>query len=214
MYNKQAMPQISKILFLATFLFVANHSIAQNWNTTAKLDTIFNKSGQIESIKNQDNYEDILFMYDTSGKVSRIILTTKRNGKQYEEITEYYPNGIVSASYFYCIMDKMFYGKSQLDSTCTEYYENGNMKIKCVFIKNKLNGQAIHYYPNGNIEFETYFKDDKLMNIKYYNSNGNQLNTGDFKDGNGRLINYEDGIQVSICRYKNGKLIKRSCGCN
>lgn len=187
---------------------------SQDWDNTKNIDTMRDKNGQILRIENLDNFEDITFDYDSDGKLSMTTFTTRKNGIQYEKVTEYFSNGIVARESFYYILDKKVYGKPQIDSAYTEYYENGIVKAKRFYIKGKENGKTILYYQNGMVETEVNYIDDKLMNIKYFDNTGNILDTGEFKDGNGKLIIYKAGVQIGICQYKNGKMLKRTCKCN
>lgn len=202
-------------LLLTFLLCLATCPIfSQDWGNSKNIDTLRAKNGQILRIENRDNFEDLAFEYDSAGKVSKKTFTTTKNKIQYEKVTEYFSNGNVAIESFYYIIDKKVYGKPQIDSTYTEYYETGSVKTKRFYVKGKVNGQTILYYQNGKVETEMNYVDDKLMFIKYFDNNGNTLDAGEFKDGNGKLIIYKDGVQISICEYKKGKLLQRSCKCN
>ena len=203
-----------KIFFTSLLCLTTVSVFSQDWGKTKNLDTLRDKNGQILSIENKDNFEDIAFDYDSAGKLSKTTFTTTKNKIQYEKVTEYYSNGNIAKQYFNYILDKKVYGKPQLDSTYTEYYENGGIKWTGFYSKGKENGLTTHYYPNGRIESEMNYVADKLMNIKCYDNNGNALDMGEFKDGNGNLIIYKEGVQVSVCQYKNGKMLQRTCKCN
>lgn len=201
--------------FFTLFLCLTTATVfSQDWGNTKNLDTLRDKNGQILRIENLDNLEDISFEYDSANKLSKTTFTTRKNGIQYEKVTDYFSNGIVARESFYYILDKKVYGKPQIDSTFTEYYETGNIKAKRFYIKGKENGKTILYYPNGNVETEMDYVDDKLLNVKSFDNNGSKLDTGEFKDGNGKLIIYKNGMQISICQYKNGKMLHRTCKCN
>ncbi len=202
-------------IFLTFFLCLTTASIfSQDWSNTKNLDTLRDKDGQILRIENLENFEDIAFDYDSAGKLSKTTFTTRKNEIQYEKVTDYFPSGKVARESFYYIIDKKIYGKPKIDSTYTEYYENGNVKARRFYLKGKENGQTILYYQNGKVETEMKYVEDKLMDIKCFDINGNDLDTGEFNDGNGKLIIYKDGVQISTCQYKNGIVLKRTCKCD
>lgn len=203
-----------KLLF--TFFLCSTTCLvfSQYWDGTKNLDTLLDKDGQILRIENRDNFDVLTFEYDSAGKLSKKTFTTIKNKIQYEKVTEYFSNGNLAREYFYYILDKKVYGKPQADSTYYEYYESGGIRTRGFFVKGKENGQTIRYYQNGNVETEMNYVDGKLMTIKCFDMNGNALDIGAFKDGNGTLVIYKDGVKKGSCEYKNGNLLKRSCKCN
>lgn len=53
------------------------------------------------------------------------------------------------------------------------YYENGNLKAECYYLKNKLDGISFYYYEEGGIKAKETYKDDYLEGLtKRYNEDG------------------------------------------
>jgi antitoxin component YwqK of YwqJK toxin-antitoxin module len=187
---------------------------SQVWDSKKNLDTLRDKNGQILRIENTDDFEFIYFDYDSVGKLSKTTFISRKNGIQYDKVTDYFSNGMVARESFYYILNKIFFAKLLIDSTFTEYYENGIVKAKRFYVNGKENEKTIFYYQNGSVEKEMNYVDDKLMNIKCFDNAGNILDTGEFKDGNGRLFLYKEGVHIGFCQYKNGKMLKKTCICN
>lgn len=200
------------LILLSFFLIVTSYS--QNWENT-ELDTLFNNNGEVLSIENRSSayHEALTFEYDDLGNLSKVTYITQRNGIQYEKVTTYYTNGNKAKEYFYYVRNKLFYGVDELDSTYTEYYKSGALRSKRNFISGKEHGISLVYYENGEVSTKLDFTNGRLMNVKSYDHDGNLLSNGDFENGNGELIHYENGVKVSVCKYKNGRLRKRTCVC-
>jgi YD repeat-containing protein len=186
---------------------------AQDTLTAEVIDTTLNEDGQIIFLWNETNGNETYFDYDRNGKLLRTTLTTEKNGTQYDIITEYNSNRRVTREIYLYIINKKFYGKSQLDMI-KEFDENGQIKSISHFHETKGSQTMVNYYPNGQVDSQADYMDGRLMNIQNFDDEGHSLPIGSFKDGNGELVFYKQGIQMSICRYKKGKLIKRSCRCD
>lgn len=73
------------------------------------------------------------------------------------------------------------------------------------------NGFHTYYYPDGSVKYKQEYFMDKLHNyIEAYDKNGNKLDTGNLRNGNGTAFFYdvENGIKTSEITFKNGKRIK------
>ncbi|MDT8413244.1 MAG: hypothetical protein RQ875_12325 [Vicingaceae bacterium] len=70
----------------------------------------------------------------------------------------------------------------------------------------KIDGEYSSYYRNKNIKFRVEYKNDVLWNVYEYNDEeGNELDFGSFKDGNGHIIKYDsDGVIEEEGEVKNG----------
>lgn len=88
---------------------------------------------------------------------------------------------------------------------CFEYYTDFLGRINGTFIefkdgytfrkisykRGKIDGRYTEYYSKDSVKFTVEYKDNKLWNVIEYNDiNGNILNFGNFKDGNGEIITY------------------------
>lgn len=203
-----------KLFLICLYSLICTSLVAQDWSNIKTLDTFRYENGRIQEISNWTNGDAIYFTYHLNGNFSKKQFSTRKNGIQYEEVTEYFENGNTEKRYFYYVIDRKVYGKPKLDSTYKEYYKNGAIKEERFYVNNKENGITTTYFPNGQIESKMTFVNDKLMAIESFDDNGNSLPIGNFKDGNGKLIIYKSGFQVSICRYKNGRELTRTCKCD
>lgn len=79
-----------------------------------------------------------------------------------------------------------------------EYQEDGiNKKDEYNFDNQSvLDGTQISYYTNGKIFNERLMKNGKLMSSKYFTQNGEYLESGDYKNGEGLLITYNTNGKV------------------
>jgi antitoxin component YwqK of YwqJK toxin-antitoxin module len=204
-----------RLFYVLAFILFSLNAKSQNWDSDDLLDTLYSESGKLLSIENlsKTHKEEILFEYNSEGLLESTIFLTQKDGVQYEKITTYFANGnILSESYYY-IRGRLFYVVSEQDSTYTEFYETGELKTKSNYIKNKVHGKWIIYFTDGDIATEMNFNHGKLIEVKSFDRNGNQLDIGSFKNGTGELIIYENGNKIGTCRYRKGRLIKRTCNC-
>ncbi len=142
-------------------------------------------------------------------------------------------NGILNGAFYYYYPDgelrcKLNYKNSASTDSIKSYYKNGNklcvafydssgLKEKTVFnsdgkIKNevqRLKDSVFlykYYYHNGNIESEYRNKDSIFYSYSAWDSSGSPLDCGNFKDGNGILIQYASGVKDIEANYSNYKL--------
>jgi len=75
------------------------------------------------------------------------------------------------------------YGK--LEGEQKEFYQNGQLKEKLVYVKGgTLDGEHIAYYPDGSVEIKEIYKNGKLNGSKEQNyRNGHARSTSTYKDG-------------------------------
>jgi antitoxin component YwqK of YwqJK toxin-antitoxin module len=213
-----------KNILACIFSFSTIVTFAQTWDKSAEIDTLYMKNGRVTDhfsenariymIRNNDNLESIDFYYDAAGNLSSTVLRTEKKGIQYDINTYYYPNGTVGSTYFEYVHNRIFYGKPERDSVYFHYHPNGNVSATGYFADDKEHGRSTYYYPDGKIESEKEYSHGKLMNVKSFNPDGSLIDTGDFRDGNGRLIVFENGVKLRTCQYKNGKIVRRSCHCD
>lgn len=50
------------------------------------------------------------------------------------------------------------------------YYDNGNIKAECYYVKHKLEGISVYYYDDGNVQAKEFYKDGFLDGLtkRYY----------------------------------------------
>lgn len=185
----------------------------QIWSDTMHIDTIYNSEGKITELINWDNLESASYTYYKSGNVKREMFSTRKEGRQFDIVKEYDPSTSLKYEYSCFVLDRFFYGAVRLDGDYIEYFGNGNVKSISHYEMNRLNGLSSGYYKNGQIENRVEYHDNRIWNVESYDSSGNILDIGDFKNGSGRLRIYVKGIQITTCLYKNGKRVRRSCKC-
>jgi antitoxin component YwqK of YwqJK toxin-antitoxin module len=123
---------------------------------------------------------------------------------------------------------------SKKNGMAIEWYPDGQVRIKTTFLNNKENGKRETFYANGQSQCNCHYKNDekhgeqsvhwdngqlyykaiyeegKLVNVlAYFNKNGQPLEIGSIKNGNGEWLQYDDNGQIEkIEIYENGKLKK------
>lgn len=134
-----------------------------------------------------------------NGKLKYYRLYIKRGvGTVPTKIKYYYPNGILR------IDDKSF-----TTGEWTEYYENGIIKTKGNNKNGVPNGKWERYYDNGQLSQSFSRNNNKIINIfSCFDKNGNKLDKGTLKDGNGTIIMYdENGNITKTHELKNGNIV-------
>lgn len=88
----------------------------------------------------------------------------------------------------------------------TEYYENGEVLKKYHYENGKPNGSCKYYFDNGQLWTERIIKDGNNWTvISNFDKNGNPLDPGTLKNGNGTMKLYnEQGELTEIITYKDG----------
>ncbi len=142
--------------------------------------------------------------YDSSGNLMQQGVFDLQHGKYNGEIRWYYPGGGLKKTGF--SRDTVTYGQWR------EYYQNGTLKAEYFYSEGLLDGIYRHFYPGGTLWTERYYSKGGLLKIiSCLDKNGNFLNTGSFKNGNGNLnIFDETGKIILVQNYKNGLPISKS----
>lgn len=118
------------------------------------------------------NYEDSITAIDSNSAYFRLVVY--KNGK---------PNGIIR-EYFYNGEPGNFYGSIYCESTYINGLENGIRSIyhmagwlryEIPISNNKENGLEKEYYENGNTRSETKYSYGKVIWVKNYDENGNEI---------------------------------------
>lgn len=89
-----------------------------------------------------------------------------------------------------------------------KWYENGQLKLKCVYVNEELNGEYHEWYENGKLKLKCTFQNNMLVGkyIEFY-SNGNNAVNYTYFDGvkNGIYKKwYENGVLSEFGNYENG----------
>ncbi|HKC35858.1 MAG TPA: hypothetical protein VKB95_07335 [Chitinophagaceae bacterium] len=121
-----------------------------------------------------------------------------RHDKIASQIIEYYQNGQPKKGGNY------FAGNGDL----VEYDSSGFVISKKTYKGFKLNGQFEDYFRNGHLKGKGIYIDNKYWTIfKRFDSLGNKIDFGTIKSGNGSVYCYNDsGGLIKSEQYKNGKL--------
>lgn len=136
-----------------------------------------------------------------------------RNGKT----THYWPNGNLRTEYK--MVDDTIHGIEK------SYDEQGRLQFESKVVKGLYQGSKKFYYPDGKLWGEWSMKDNMIWNsLSLVDTTGKPIDFGNFKDGNGTLINftdscikefsveYKEGIPhgKSIQYYRNGKIFSEA----
>lgn len=179
----------------------------------ARLDTFWNKDGTLHEAYRISGDAWISTMYDENGILESTTAHDPRYGAGLDLVTLYYPSGVVRERLFVKEAERTFYALDKLDSVRTLYRPDGSVLSEMRYADGELHGAAVDYYPSGAVESIEEFVHDLLMEARYFDAEGRELSNGGFANGNGTLAVHEDGVQVGVCRYKDGRLVKRSCKC-
>jgi len=71
--------------------------------------------------------------------------------------------------------------------------------------KSKYDSTFKTYYKSGELLGILTYKENKIYTAAYFKKDGSILESGNFKNGNGTLIMYENGFILRKCIFKNGK---------
>lgn len=100
----------------------------------------------------------------------------------------------------------LFYLNDKRHGPQKTFYPGGVLKEEYVNKNGKADGLYRFYHPNGQLWVEKIYQQNLLVNVtKLLDSEGNALEVGDFKNGNGKLNFYNsEGKVYAIKTYQNG----------
>jgi antitoxin component YwqK of YwqJK toxin-antitoxin module len=162
------------------------------WNESK----LYNNRGVAMQIGNFKNGDGELYMYDDYGNV--MLVCTYSGGKRNGPAKEYYVNGKVSR--------EMNYVNDSINGPEKRYNENGVKTQESTIVKGKYEGAYKYFYPNGKLRAEYFYKNGIFNSvISTLDTLGNPLPNGDFVNGNGVVLYYDDSCRLkSSSTYKNG----------
>lgn len=67
------------------------------------------------------------------------------------------------------------------EGTWTYWYSNGKKKRESTYINNKKEGITYYWHPNGQVAKEIMYRDDKNIDQKLWDANGNRLKNPGFQ---------------------------------
>ncbi|MBR6412849.1 MAG: toxin-antitoxin system YwqK family antitoxin [Alphaproteobacteria bacterium] len=107
---------------------------------------------------------------------------------------------------------KCIYKDGKIDGPYEEYYENGQLCIKCTYRDGEFRGLYEEYYENGQPRRRCTFKDGEFNgSYEEYYENGQLRRKGNFKDGkvDGSYEEYyENGQLERKCTFKEDKVVE------
>ncbi len=118
--------------------------------------------------------------------------------------TNFYKNGQIETTY---TVDE----NGQKNGAYEEYYQDGQLAVKCALKNDKLDGPYESFYPDGRLEKKCAFKNGELNGAyeSYNPLTKRLLEKGTYKSGKkeGLWEKYRlDGSLLTKCVYKDGKL--------
>ena len=203
------------LLFLSLFIVscgVNKQSVLQNANRKGQpfdvaqdtlVKTRFKKNGKIrlEEYFLNDNrlfLRQYHYFKDGSWEVLQGKTFFKNDGYSYA----YHPNGQLK------MMGIFKDGKE--NGLRYTYYSNGNRQCVCNYLNNKRAGQSAIYWDNGQLFSKEEYREGLLWQVfERYQKDGQKMDIGTFKDGNGTIKDYNDkGSLEQIDTYINGVKVK------
>lgn len=179
------------------------------------------------NLKEQSNYNNgqlsgnYQFYFQNGGikeKGNRI------NGKTEGMVEYYFPNGKLLGRVKFAnnniLSPEVFYdetGKTILSNgsgTFISLNNLGTVEFKCNYLNNCRDGKAEWYYENGQLSQAAIYKysdADKPFGLRWEvlevnDKNGNPMDKGTLKDGNGTWISYDDQGKATVNEYVNGRI--------
>lgn len=94
----------------------------------------------------------------------------------------------------------------KFDSIVTDYYLNGAIEMTGHYNKGKKEGQFIYYYPDQVVKLITNYSENKRSGVwSLFYENGLKNKVVEYKDGNERLIEFNDQNGNSILKNLTGR---------
>ena len=103
-------------------------------------------------------------------------------------------------------LTKSIYSNGELNGRQLTYKNNNIVTVEN-YKNNELNGLVKSFFTNGKPKYEVIYKSGLLWEVNFiYDNEGNKLDSGSFKDGNGILkVYYDDGKLKDMGLVKNGR---------
>ena len=114
----------------------------------------------------------------------------------------YHPNGQLKM--------KGFFKRGKENGLQYTFYSNGNKHCECNYSDGKREGISLIYWDNGQLFSKEEYRNGLLWQIfERYQKDGQKINFGIFKDGNGTVKMYDDkGVLEQTAYYTNGVKVK------
>lgn len=168
---------MKKLLLLLVFFLSSSAIFAQQ-----KMDTIGFYMGKSGVVAKKDSAQFIRFLIypDGSGAGEKAIFA------------DLYMSGKPKMAGWTTARNA--YVELALQDTCTEFYENGNMKSQKLYDRSNIIGDEYNYFPNGRLyTVITHSKNGTLYNICHDTSGSYTAN-----NGNGKWITYDKDFKTVL----------------
>jgi len=122
-----------------------------------------------------------LFFSNNTKTVSRRVEYT--DGKQHGKEQSFFPEGNVA--------EEFHWENGLKNGPWTQYFKNGQPKLKATYIKDQLEGEFIVFTPSGKKEIEGAYRHDlRNGDWKHYDENGKLMTTIRYSEG--RITNFDE----------------------
>lgn len=201
-------------------------------NNDYTIDTVFYKNGTVKEYRKTNwDYTIEKKEFFENKKLESLTKSFKRKGDRFYKIISYHENGNVKEESIYNKKEKLvgewktFYNNSKIKcynkisgkkETHFCNHKNGNKQsIETYLIDDKLEkkireGKFEYYYDNKQLKRSFEWNNDRLLEVEgWYTKDGRKLNIGDFKQGNGTVIFYNDLNEVVLKKeFNDGKEVE------
>lgn len=182
--------------------FMVTHFVNDVENGTGKIYNVNYPYNLKEVYMAKNGIQLLLKEFYDNGKPHYLFNDTTLNGMQLKYIQSYDEEGYLSQTGF-------FVNDSIQQGNWIEYYKTGKIKSFASYHNGLLEGTYKYFHDNGQLWTEQTYVHGKTMEIiSNLDRNGNPMDKGTLKNGNGTILLYdENGKQTSIRTYKNGDLL-------
>ncbi len=119
-----------------------------------------------------------------------------KKGQLHGKMLRYYRNGKIET--------ECFYQNDTLEGQFLSYNEQGVLGLQCAYEHGKKNGAYREYYDDGSNYIVGFYNQDQIDgHWTYYDYDGYEVAHADFKNGNGVLTSYKNGVLYTEVEYKN-----------
>lgn len=219
----ESLEQFSNYLFYGEGEFSAGKRTGE-WSIYIIEDKTFKKILSKKLYYTDGVPEGSLESFYPNGKLART--GNYVHGKLQDSSTVFYPDGEIFARRFYKNNEKegeqdyffksgklkytVLYAAGIREGRAIKYYENGQLNEWSTYKADSLQGAYRYYYPDGKLWTERIYENGRLLNVtKLYGKDGNDLEKGTLKDGDGTVNFYSEEGKIYLTQtYKNGIAIK------
>jgi hypothetical protein len=216
----QLTPMTKLLLLPFLILFLASCSTREKYILHASdrdhaTDFMVDRDTLVYAYKHQKSGKPWFTFYDLNGKTVKYVhysYSKKDNCISVEEgykrpknktRTCYYPDGTLHWTAGYLGWN--------LEGRALSFYPNKSPQCICNYHNDKREGVQLIYWNNSHLHLKIMYTESKPMTIlRSYDKNGNDLDSGTLKDGDGTLKGFdENGKVTEVEYYEKGVRVKR-----